>query len=62
MNNLNQYYEGYFLKDQFDGVGYFQWENGDSYYGSWIKSTRNGYGVYLKANGDVFKGTWVNDL
>ena len=38
------------------GIGFYRWDNGDSYFGEWEKGKRTGLGIYVWGRGDYFQG------
>lgn len=41
-----------------DGVGVYQWKEGDLYLGEYAKDKRHGYGVYSTAAASLFEGQY----
>ena len=47
------------MNDLKHGIGYFEWENGNSYAGAYVKDEREGYGVMRYASdGSSYLGMW----
>ncbi|MDX2444451.1 MAG: hypothetical protein QNK30_11695, partial [Bacteroidales bacterium] len=58
------HYTGEFKKGWPDGMGHYEWNNGDSYKGEWKKGERHGLGKFtftISAKEIVLDGKWVND-
>lgn len=53
-------YKGYFQNGKRQGIGFQEYQNGDSYNGEWLFNTQHGKGVYLYLNGDKYEGDWEN--
>jgi hypothetical protein len=45
--------------DKKHGVGYFQWESGNSYFGEYKMDERDGYGEMKWTDGSIYKGIWT---
>jgi hypothetical protein len=56
-------YEGMYLDNNFHGVGFFQWTDGDIYFGFWENGKRNGPGIFFNyKNQDYLKVYYENDM
>ncbi len=55
-------YEGNFIKDEMEGRGKMEWDNGDIYEGEFIKGCKEGYGIIKFGNRDIYEGNFVNNL
>ena len=58
------HYIGEFKKGWPNGIGLYEWNNGDSYEGEWKKGERHGIGKFtftIRAELLVLEGRWVND-
>lgn len=63
MNNTlegEEYYDGEWLNDLFNGEGVYKYSNGDIYTGSFKNGLFNGYGVYLSQDGTSYEGNFLN--
>jgi hypothetical protein len=48
--------------DKKHGVGYFEWESGNSYAGNYRIDERNGYGVMRWTDGSIYMGMWERGI
>lgn len=55
-------YEGSYYQDKKHGVGYFEWESGNSYAGNYVFDERCGYGVMRWTDGSVYFGLWERGI
>jgi hypothetical protein len=44
--------------DKKHGVGFFEWESGNSYAGEYKNDERSNYGVMRWTDGSVYMGMW----
>lgn len=51
-------YEGTFIKNQKEGVGYLTLKNGDIFLGEFKDNQAEGLGIYYKSNGEKVIGVW----
>ena len=55
-------YNGDWVKDKFEGIGKYIWEDGTYYLGEWKNDSRNGKGKFFNSDGNiVLDGYWIND-
>lgn len=55
-------YEGYMLKRQRHGVGFYYYKDGSRYEGDWKYNVKDGLGTYYYANGDKYDGEYKNNV
>jgi len=55
-------YEGDWNEDQFNGYGFFTWEDGVKYEGEFKDGKLHGFGKMVWLNQDVFEGHWEDDV
>lgn len=55
-------YAGEWNDGMFDGLGTYNWVDGDTYAGEWEDDLFAGQGTYTWANGDQYTGEWKDDM
>ena len=54
-------YDGYFVKDKYEGTGKFFWKDGNFYDGQWLNGHKHGKGILFDKNGEIeYEGNFVN--
>ena len=60
--NDNIKYEGDFIKDRFEGIGKYIYEEGEYFFGKWLNGLKHGTGTIYYKNGKIkFDGNYIND-
>ena len=55
-------YKGYFIKDEFEGIGKYIYENGEYYIGKWLNGLKHGFGRIYYNNGKIkYEGNFIKD-
>ncbi|SPQ94933.1 MORN repeat-containing protein 3 [Plasmodiophora brassicae] len=57
---LDKVYSGQWQDDLKDGVGIYNYNNGNRYEGQWKQGQRHGTGSQFYVNGDVYIGEWLH--
>ena len=53
-------YEGWFKKNEYDGIGLYEYNNGASYLGEWKSGEQDGYGLFEYSDGKKEDGIHKN--
>ena len=53
--------QGNFLNDMLNGIGTFNYPNGDTYIGNFEDDVKTGHGKYTFSNGNYYEGNFIND-
>ena len=53
--------QGYWEKDNMNGIGIEVWDDGTYYQGEFINSKKNGIGLYRWPDGTIYQGEFVNN-
>ena len=51
-------FQGSYVNGKPEGLGRFQWPNGEFYEGEWLAGCRHGSGMWNGAKGDSYVGEW----
>ena len=53
--------QGYWEKDDMDGIGIEVWDDGTYYQGEFVNSKKNGIGLYRWPDGTIYQGEFINN-
>lgn len=54
-------YIGEYLGTERDGMGRFEYSNGNVYTGMWVGDKKNGFGTLQWSNQDMYVGEWKDN-